>query len=210
MKNMPFYNQEEKMKFAKFIVLFLLLCVILQSSTYAEDTKVVDPIDDDLVAAMGALGNKDFKKAVELLESLVEKNNVRAKALLAPLIFRGLGVDKDVNRGLAMIMDAANQGDKEAQKIAVDLNHELASDGDEKAMYNMGFMCLNGWGGEVESTQCLKWLEDAARMGHTKSAKVLANIYKNGKYGITADQNKANEWSQYSPPQPQQPPQPQK
>ena len=194
------------MKVTKYIILSLLLCVMFQFSANAENTEKADPLDEALGDAMVALVKKDYKKAVELLEPLAEENNLRAKTLLAPLIFRGAGVEQDTNKGLAMIMDAASQGDEDAKKIAVDLNHELASLGDEKAMYNMGYMCLNGWGGEIESNQCLKWLEDAANMGHSRSAKFLAHIYKNGSYGITADQNKADEWSQKS----QQPPQPQK
>ena len=186
------------MKITRFIIMSLLLCLVFQFSAYAENMEKADTIDDALVEAMGALGNKDFKKAVELLEPLAAKNNVRAKTLLAPLVFKGVGCDKDINRGLAMIMDAAKQGDEDAKKIAVDLNHELASMGDVKAMYNMGYMCLN-WGEDSESSgQCLRWLEKAAELGHPRSAKFLAYIYKNGKYGITADQTKADEWAQVS------------
>jgi TPR repeat protein len=194
------------MKVTRFVLLSLLLCVVFISSAIAEEAKKADSLNNDALGdAQVALVAKDYKKAVELLTPLAEANNVRAKALLAPLIFRGTGVDKDTNKGIAMIMDAASQGDVDAQKIAVDLNHELASVGDEKAMYNMGYMCLNGWGGEIESGQCLKWLEDAANMGHTNSAKFLAHIYKNGKYGITADQSKAEEWTQKAQQPPQQP-----
>jgi TPR repeat protein len=194
------------MKVTRFVLLYLLLCVVFISSAIAEEAKKADSLNNDALGdAQVALVAKDYKKAVELLTPLAEANNVRAKALLAPLIFRGTGVDKDTNKGIAMIMDAASQGDVDAQKIAVDLNHELASVGDEKAMYNMGYMCLNGWGGEIESGQCLKWLEDAANMGHTNSAKFLAHIYKNGKYGITADQSKAEEWTQKAQQPPQQP-----
>jgi TPR repeat protein len=194
------------MKVTRFVLLYLLLCVVFISSAIAEEAKKADSLNNDALGdAQVALVAKDYKKAVELLTPLAEANNVRAKALLAPLIFRGTGVDKDTNKGIAMIMDAARQGDVDAQKIAVDLNHELASVGDEKAMYNMGYMCLNGWGGEIESGQCLKWLEDAANMGHTNSAKFLAHIYKNGKYGITADQSKAEEWTQKAQQPPQQP-----
>jgi TPR repeat protein len=194
------------MKVTRFVLLSLLLCVVFISSAIAEEAKKADSLNNDALGdAQVALVAKDYKKAVELLTPLAEANNVRAKALLAPLIFRGTGVDKDTNKGIAMIMDAARQGDVDAQKIAVDLNHELASVGDEKAMYNMGYMCLNGWGGEIESGQCLKWLEDAANMGHTNSAKFLAHIYKNGKYGITADQSKAEEWTQKAQQPPQQP-----
>ncbi len=185
------------MKISKFILTSLLVCVMFQFSVYTESAEKAAPLDDALGDAQVALVAKDYEKAVALLTPLVEENNVRAKALLAPLIFRGNGIDKDTNKGIAMIMDAAKQGDEDAKKIAIDLNHELASDGDEKAMYNMGYMCLN-WGGDTETAQCLRWLEKAAEMGHTNSAKFLAHIYKNGKYGITADQIKADEWDQIS------------
>ena len=185
------------MKITRFIIMSLLLCLMFQFSANAENTKNADPLDKSLGDAMVALVKKDYKKAVELLEPLAEKNNVRAKTLLAQLIFKGMGVEKDTNKGLAMIMDAARQGDEDAKKIAVDLNHELASMGDVKAMYNMGYMCLN-WGGDTESGKCLRWLEKAVELGHPRSAKFLAYIYKNGKYGITADQTKADEWAQLS------------
>ncbi len=194
------------MKITRLIIFSLVLCLMFMFSAIAEDAEKTDSADAALGDAQIALVAKDYTKAVALLTPLAEKNNVRAKALLAPLIFRGAGVDKDTNKGIAMIMDAASQGDEDAKKIAVDLNHELAKNGDEKAMYNMGYMCLNGWGGEIESGQCLKWLEDAANLGHANSAKFLAHIYKNGKYGVTADQKKADEWTQKA----QQPPQSQK
>ena len=186
------------MKITRFIIMSLLLCLMFQFSANAENTKNADPLDKSLGDAMVALVKKDFKKAVELLEPLAEKNNVRAKTLLAPLIFKGVGVEKDTNKGLAMIMDVARQGDEDAKKTAAELNHILASTGDEKAMYNMGYMCLNGWGEKVEPDKCLKWLEKAVEMGHPSSAKFLAHIYKNGKYGVTADQNKADYWTQIS------------
>ena len=181
------------MKITRFIILSLLLCLMFQGSANAENTEKADPLGDAIIAYAA----KDFKKAVELLEPLAE-NNVRAKALLAQLIFKGMGVDKDTNKGLAMIMDAARQGDEEARKKAAEYNHTLASTGDEKAMYNMGYMCLNGWGEKVEPDQCLRWLEKAVEMGHPRSAKFLAYIYKNGKYGVTADQSKADYWTQKS------------
>jgi TPR repeat protein len=177
-------------------------------SVNGEEAEKKDPTDEALGDAVVALVAKDYEKAVALLTPLAEGNNVRAKALLGSLIFKGTGVERNTNKGMAMIMEAAQQGDEDAKKIAVDLNHELASSGDEKAMYNMGYMCLNGWGGKIESGQCLKWLEDAAAMGHVNSAKFLAHIYKNGKYGVAADQSKADLWRQKAQQTP--PAQPQK
>ena len=183
------------MKITRSIILSLLLCLMFQFSANAENTENADPLNEDLADAMVAIVKKDYKKAVELLEPLAEENNVRAKTLLAPLVFKGMGVEKDTNKGLAMIMDAARQGDEDAKKLAVDLNHELASMGDEKAMYNMGYMCLNGWGGEQDANMCVKWLEKAAEGGHEKSAKVLSKIYTKGKFGITPDEEKASFYS---------------
>jgi len=178
------------MKINRYIIL-LLLCLMFQFSAYAEDTEKADPLGDAQIAIVA----KDYKKAVKLLEPLVEEGNVRAKTLLASLIFKGAGVDKDVNKAIAMIMDAANKGDEEARKIAVDLNHEMASSGDVSALYNMGLMCLN-WGDNPDSGKCLEWLKKGVELGHVQSAKFLAYIYKNGKYGITADQNQADAYSQ--------------
>lgn len=184
------------MKIIRFIIISLLLCVMFQFSANAENT---EPLDKALGDAMVAIAKKDFEKAAELLEPLVEQDNIRAKGMLGKMYCFGTGVEQDMNKGMAMIMDAAKKGDEDAKKSAVDLNHELASNGDEKAMYNMGYMCLKGWGGgDYESDKCLVWLEKSAEMGNSNSAKFLAYIYKNGKYGITADQNKADFWSKQS------------
>ncbi|MBN1907013.1 MAG: sel1 repeat family protein [Deltaproteobacteria bacterium] len=190
------------MKITRLVVLSLIICVMFLFSVNGEETEKKNPLDEALGDALIALVNKDYEKAVKLLEPIADKN-ARAKGILGRMIYMGTGIEVDTNKGMAMIMDAARQGDEEAKKNAVDLNHQLAKNGDVKAMYNMGHMCLNGWGGEIESGQCLKWLEDAANLGHSNSAKFLAHIYKNGKYGLAADQNKATEWTQKA----QQPPQ---
>jgi hypothetical protein len=62
-------------------------------------------------------------------------------------------------------------------------------------MYNLGYMCLHGWGGEHNPDVGIGWLENAAKNGHDRSAKVLSGIYAEGKFGITPDEDKASFWS---------------
>ena len=132
---------------------------------------------DQLEDAKAAIKNEDFKKAHELLLPFAEENNTEAQILLGALYVNGQGVEKDFNKGLSMIMKAATRGYKPARLLAFKLCMDLGKQGDTAAMYNVGYMCLNSWGGEYDTNVCLKWLENAGKMGHEKSAKILARIY---------------------------------
>jgi hypothetical protein len=81
-----------------------------------------------------------------------------------------------------------------AQVCALDVSMDIARTGDTGAMYNVGGMCLMGWGGEQDKTVCLKWLEEAGKRGHERSAKMLNKIYTKGMYGISPDEEKATYW----------------
>ena len=142
------------------------------------------------------IAKNNFEKAHELLAPLADNGNLDAKTLIGSMYFKGQGVEKDVNKGLSIIMSAAAKGSEQARALAAAMNKELAALGDVKAMYNIGYMCLNNWGGPVNPYTCLKWLENAADEGHKKSAKVLVQIYKEGKFGVTPDNVKASEWSE--------------
>ncbi len=78
---------------------------------------------------------------------------------------------------------------------ALNLCLELGKQGDATAIYNVGYMCLNGWGGEQDPNDCIQWLETAAKLGHIRSATVLSPIYTKGSFGITPDKEKASYWS---------------
>lgn len=173
------------MKLIKLFLFIFILCLVFPVASKA------DQYED----ATRAFADKDYKKATELLSALTEENNLAAKTLLGTMYFKGEGIDRDINKGLAMIMDAASQGYAQARFISVALNKEIADLGDVKAMYNMGYMCLKGWGGEHDSGQCIRWLEIAAGQGHEKSAKILSQIYSKGKFGIAPDADKASYWS---------------
>jgi TPR repeat protein len=175
------------MKSNRLLILTLLLCFVFPVSSYADRLK-----DANL-----AIENEDYKTAYELLLPLAEGNNLEAQTLLGTLYVNGQGVEKDVTKGLSWIMKAATQGYDAAKVRALALCVVLAKDGDPKAMYNVGYMCLKEWGGKQDTNDCIEWLENAAKAGHIRSSKVLSQIYTKGMFGITPDEEKASYWSHF-------------
>ncbi|KPL14085.1 MAG: hypothetical protein AMS26_11980 [Bacteroides sp. SM23_62] len=149
---------------------------------------------DQLEDANAAIKNEEFEKAYELLLPLAEENNAEAQTLLGELYVNGQGVEQDATKGLSLIMKAATQGYEAARLRAFILCWEEAQQGDAAAMYNVGYMCLNGWGGEQDPNVCMGWLETAAKLGHIRSGNVLSQIYTKGMFGITPDEEEASSW----------------
>lgn len=172
------------MKLSRLILVILVSCFVLPALSNA----------DPLKEAQTALDNKDFEKAYELLAPLSEAENVEAQTKLGVMYINGQGVDMDPTKGLGLITVAANKGYDVAQAIAINAYVDIANKGNMGAMYNVGGMCLKGWGGEQDKSVCLKWLEGAARLGHIRSGEMLNQIYKKGKFGISPDKEKAKEW----------------
>jgi hypothetical protein len=173
------------MKLCSFLCLSLLSYFVFPIFSYA----------DQLEEAKAAIQNEDFIKASELLRPLAEENNAEAQFLLGSLYVNGQGVEKDDTEGLSWVMKAARLGYDEAMLRAISICLDLATQGDATAIYNLGYMCLHGWGGEQDPNVCIGWLERAAKSGHDHSAKVLSGIYAKGKFGITPDEEKASYWS---------------
>ena len=173
------------MKFYRFILFSLFFFFVLSLSSNA------DQIED----AKTAIEDEDFIKAKRILYSLAEDGNADAQSMLGALYVNGQGVDKDLTKGLSWIMKAATQGNEVARRNALTLCMDLGKKGDPKAMFNVAYMCLKGWGGEYDSDVCLGWMESAARMNHVKSSETLAKIYTKGLYGVTPDEEKAAYWN---------------
>ena len=173
------------MKFCRLICIVLPLCFVFPVLSNA----------DQLEDVQATIRNEDFKKAFELLVPLAEENHAEAQLLLGTLYINGEGIEKDDTKGLSWIMKAGRQGYDPARARAFSIYSELASRGDASAMYNLGYMFLNGWGGEQNTDTGIEWLERAAKNGHVHSAKVLSGIYADGKFGIAPDKEKASFWS---------------
>lgn len=173
------------MKLNRVLLFSLLLCFVFPLLSNA----------DQLEDAKAAIKNEDFEKAYELLCPLAEESNVEAQTLLGTLYVNGKGVEQDITKGLSLIMKAGTQGYEAARVRALNLCLELGKDGNPTAIYNVGYMCLNGWGGKQDANDCIGWLETAASLGHIKSATVLSSIYTKGSFGIAPDKEKASYFS---------------
>jgi hypothetical protein len=173
------------MKLSRILLFSLLLCFVFPVWSFA----------DQLEDAKAAIKNEDFGKAFELLSPLAEESNAEAQTLLGALYLNGQGVEMDATKGLSWIMKAADQGFEPARVHAYNLCVDLAKQGNATAIHNVGYMCLNGWGGEQDANECIQWLETAAKLGHIRSANVLSQIYTKGSFGITPDEEKASYWS---------------
>ena len=176
------------MRFYRPVFITILLCIVFPSLS--------NP--GQLEDANTAIENKDFLRAYALLQPLAEEGDAEAQTRLGAMYINGQGVENDLDKGLSWIMRAADQGNEIAKRIAFKLHLDLVNQGDTAIMYNCGYMCLNDWGGEHDANQCIGWLENAGKIGHEKSAKLLANIYTEGLYGITPDEEKATYWSNVS------------
>jgi hypothetical protein len=173
------------MKLNRILLFSFLICFVFPVLSYA----------DQLEDAKAAIKNEDLQKAYELLLPLAEGGNAEAQTILGSMYVSGQGVEKDPTKGLSWIMKAAVQGYEAARIKAFLICLEEAQQGNVGAMYNVGYMCLNNWGGEHDTNVCIKWLESAANLGHMRSATLLSQIYTKGMFGITPDEGKASSWS---------------
>lgn len=173
------------MRLNRILLFSLLICFVFPILSNA----------DQLEDAKAAVENEEFQKAYELLSPLAEENNAEAQTLLGNLYVNGNGVGQDITKGLSLIMKAGTQGYEAARVQALNLCLELGKDGDAAALYNVGYMCLNGWGGKPDPNDCIEWLKTAAILGHIKSANWLSSIYTKGSFGIIPDKEKVSYFS---------------
>lgn len=173
------------MKFYRPILFLLLICIVFPLVSNA----------DQLEDAKTAVKNGDFTKALELLRPLAEEGSEDAQTRLGAMYINGQGVKKDIDKGLSLITKAANQGYVNARRIAFKIYLDLVNQGDAKLLSNLGYMCLEGWGGEQSPGTCMGWLEDGGEIGQENSLKLLARIYTEGLYGITPNKERVTYWS---------------
>jgi uncharacterized protein len=75
---------------------------------------------------------------------------------------------------------------------AADWNRQAAERGNADAQYNLGFMYLLGEGVPRDSKEGLRWLKRAADQGDKTSFRLLADVYRNGYYGVPQDVGEAD------------------
>jgi len=138
----------------------------------------------------------DYQKAIYWYTKSAEQGYSLAQYLLGVMYYNGLGVKKDLEKGYKLIVKAAEQRLEVAQENAYAICYKLAENENIGAMHNLAYMCLNGWAGNQDPNKCVKLLEMAAEKGFAPSSVALVKIYKEGSFGITADQGKAAYWKE--------------
>jgi uncharacterized protein len=138
----------------------------------------------------------NYQKAIFWYSKSAEQGYSLAQNFLGLMYIKGLGVKKDLDKGYKWILKAAEQGLGVAQENAYAICYEAVQNDNIGAMHNLAYMCLNGWAGKQDPNMCVKLLEMAAEKGFAPSANALAQIYKEGTYGIAIDQAKASYWKE--------------
>lgn len=122
----------------------------------------------DYNTACNAYENEDYKTAFELFFKLAKEGDVSSQMNIANMLLHGIGVEKDEEKAYECYLQAADNGDDEAQ-------------------YYYGWHCLKT---ENES-KGLKYLNLAEEQAHNDATYDLAGIYAHGMYKCELDLDKA-------------------
>ena len=66
--------------------------------------------------------------------------------------------------------------------------------GDAESQYDLGFMYLRGEGVDHDPIEGIRWLERAAEQGFDRAIRLLADVLRDGAYGVDADPRRAEHW----------------
>lgn len=132
------------------------------------------PIAQGLLAVCYRFGfgvEKDFAKAVNLLEPIATRGNATAQQMLGQMYHFGQGVDKDLEAAIRYYKLAADQNDVTAQ-------------------YNLAGLYKEGVGVEQDLSRAAKLYLHAADQGHGAAQHNLALCYQYG-HGVPQSWEKA-------------------
>jgi uncharacterized protein len=78
--------------------------------------------------------------------------------------------------------------------VAVQWYRRAAERGHSDAQYNLGFMYVLGEGVESDHEEGLRWLGLSAAQGEGAAMRLMADLYRNGCYGVPVDPLQAGDW----------------
>ncbi len=141
---------------------------------------------------------KDLKSALVEYERGKDGGQLDCMLRAGTFYIEGKGVEKDVERGMALVRKAAESGHPEAHlRLAASfLGSEKPSQGDTLAGYGhlvaaasggnptaqneLGLLYLSGRMGARDNAAAVSWLTNAARAGNAKAQNNLAQIFQMG------------------------------
>lgn len=121
-----------------------------------------------------AYDDRDFDEVARQLLPQPPQADARVKAVLGTLFLHGWSVPRDVPRGLALLRDAAAQGN-------------------DRGLHVLGYAHEHGIGMEKDETQAAALYHKGAELGYAGSYNNLSSMYLDGR-GVRKDVAKAREF----------------
>ncbi|MBX9696021.1 MAG: sel1 repeat family protein [Cyanobacteria bacterium] len=157
--------------------------------------------------ARKAIRKKEYQSAIDMLNSLVARDDSDAILELAFLYLRGEGLDKDIRQAEGLLNQAADLGNVDAEyqlgvghqysllvnanpAIARDFYERAAQKGHANAQYQLGCMDRD----EGRLTAAIRWWKEAGAQGHLEACEDLVGIYSSGADGILPDEEQFRKW----------------
>lgn len=96
--------------------------------------------------------------AYQLYDAAAECRDIEARTKVAYCLYNGIGIEKDTKRAFA-------------------LYEQLANEGNENGMANVGLIYSTGDGAEKDYEKAIYWLQKAMSIGDKCAAKALPTVY---------------------------------
>lgn len=133
---------------------------------------------------------KDYYSAFNYFKEASIHYQAKAAFLLADMYIKGLGCDKDIEKGLKEYQHAASLDHVPSQKFLGDVYYygsmapkdidraysnylRAAENGDDYAMYSVGYMIVKGEVFWVDKSIGIDWLKKASKLGNSEATKLL-------------------------------------
>jgi len=80
--------------------------------------------------------------------------------------------------------------------VGAEWYRRAAERGHAEAQYSLGFMYLRGEGVQADPSKGLEWLRRSADRGDESAIRLLADVYRDGHFGIPVDAAEAQSWQE--------------
>jgi TPR repeat protein len=123
---------------------------------------------------LAAFAAGDYTTAIKIWTPMAENGDANAQANLGIMYFRGLGVDKDIQRAVQLFQSAAAKGNGQAE-------------------FQLGLMFQKGVGVQQDYGEAMRWYEAAADQGDPLAGYGIGRLFEEG-YGVAQDERAAAVW----------------
>lgn len=175
------------------------------------------------IYALGIDAPERPDSVIFFLKPYVTKGNAEACFLLGNMYVRGIGVKKDIGKGISLLDSAARKSNIQAIRVLLDIYSGSDIDGpftdpalvakknnntlfrlakaaadlnDPYALWHLGMCYLDAMGTSRNDTLALQYLEASAAWNHANAQLILGDVYFFGKTYKGFDLLLAHQWYQ--------------